>query len=57
MAEDVAMAKKLAKENPEYKSRKMHIDSLMEIQSVDGYKIIPTKGLTQEDKIIYWNEG
>ena len=37
VAEDV---KKKAKEIHEYKKKKMHIDGIREIDSVDGYKVV-----------------
>ena len=40
VAEDVKEAKKKAKEIHEYKKKKMHIDGIREIDSVDGYKIV-----------------
>ena len=40
MAEDVKEAKKKAKEIHEYKKKKMHIDGIREIDSVDGYKVV-----------------
>ena len=40
MAEDVKEAKKKAKEIHEYKKKKMHIDGIREVDSVDGYKIV-----------------
>ena len=40
VAEGVKEAKKKAKEIPEYKEKKMHIDGIREIDSVDGYKVV-----------------
>ena len=40
VAEDVKEAKKKAKEIYEYKEKKMHIDGIREIDSVDGYKVV-----------------
>ena len=40
VAEDVKEAKKKAKEIHEYKKKKMHIDGIREIDSVDGYKVV-----------------
>ena len=40
VAEDVKEAKKKAKEIHEYKKKKMHIDGIREIESVDGYKVV-----------------
>ena len=39
-ADDVKEAKKKAKEIHEYKKKKMHIDGIIEIDSVDGYKVL-----------------
>ena len=39
-ADDVKEAKKKAKEIHEYKKKKMHIDGIREIDSVDGYKVV-----------------
>ena len=43
VAQDVKDAKSKAKEIPEYKDKKMHIDGIKEIDVVDGYKIILQK--------------
>ena len=40
VAEDVKEAKKKAKEIHEYKKKKMHIDGIREIDSVDGYNVV-----------------
>ena len=40
VAEDVKKAKKKAKEIHEYKKKKMHIDGIREIDSVDGYNVV-----------------
>mgnify|MGYP001277354701 FL=1 len=40
VAEGVKEAKKKAKEISEYKEKKMHIDGIREIDSVDGYKVV-----------------
>ena len=39
VAEDVKEAKSRAKKIEEYKTKKMHIDGIREIDAVDGYKI------------------
>ena len=39
VADDVKQAKTKAKEIPEYKNKKMHIDGIKEIDVVDGYKL------------------
>ncbi len=40
VAENVKEAKNKAKEIPEYKAKKMHVDGIKEITSVDGYDIL-----------------
>ena len=39
VAEDVKEAKKKAKEISEYKDKKMHIDGIREIDSVEDYRV------------------
>ena len=43
VADDVKEAKKKAKEIPEYKEKKMHIDGIREIDTVDDYKVVLEK--------------
>ena len=43
VAEDVKDAKSKAKEIPEYKEKKMHIDGIKELDAVNGYKIVLEK--------------
>ena len=43
VAEDVKGAKSKAKEIPEYKKKKMHIDGIKELDAVNGYKIVLEK--------------
>ena len=43
VAEDVKDAKSKAKEIPEYKEKKMHIDGIKELEAVNGYKIVLEK--------------
>ena len=43
VAEGVKEAKKKAKEIPEYKEKKMHIDGIKELDAVNGYKIVLEK--------------
>ncbi len=51
VASDVKEAKAKAKVIPEYKSKKMHIDGIKEIDVVDGYKIsLHEHGDSIEDK-------
>ena len=40
VANDVKEAKLKAKKIPEYKEKKMHIDGIKELDSINGYKII-----------------
>ena len=40
VADSVKEAKKKVKEIHEYKEKKMHIDGIREIDSVDGYKVV-----------------
>ena len=40
VADGVKEAKKKVKEIHEYKEKKMHIDGIREIDSVDGYKVV-----------------
>ena len=43
VAENVKDAKSKAKEIPEYKKKKMHIDGIKELDTVNGYKIVLEK--------------
>ena len=43
VASDVKDAKSKAKEIPEYKEKKMHIDGIKELDAVNGYKIVLEK--------------
>jgi len=43
VATDVKDAKSKAKKIPEYKEKKMHIDGIKELDTVDGYKIVLEK--------------
>ena len=43
VAEDVKDAKSKAKEISEYKKKKMHIDGIKELDTVNGYKIVLEK--------------
>ena len=47
VADDVKEAKKKAKEIPEYKEKKMHIDGIREIDTVDDYKVVLEKNENQ----------
>ena len=47
VAEDVKEAKKKAKEIPEYKEKKMHIDGIIEIDTVDDYRVVLEKNENQ----------
>lgn len=39
VAEDVELAKAKVRHNPIFKSKKMHVDGIQEIETVDGYEI------------------
>ena len=43
VAQDVKDAKSKAKEISEYKKKKMHIDGIKELDTVNGYKIVLEK--------------
>lgn len=43
LAPDVEEAKKKVRTTPHFKAKKMHIDGIQEITSVDGYQIILVK--------------
>ena len=43
VASDVKDAKSKAKEIPEYKEKRMHIDGIKELDAVNGYKIVLEK--------------
>lgn len=45
-------AKKNIRENPEFKKKKMHVDGLQEISTVDGYRIEPVLDPFIEGKTI-----
>ena len=47
-ANDVKEAKIKAKQIPEYKKKKMHIDGIKEIENIGGYDINLTKSSNQE---------
>lgn len=50
VAESAAAAKKLVKEKAESKKHRMHIDGIIEVQQVDGYKIELQPTDSQESK-------
>ena len=52
-AENVSSAKKNALENPVYKKYKMHIDSIQELNAVDGYSIELEGDNLADDIVIY----
>jgi hypothetical protein len=39
VAEDFVAAKARAKEHPEFKRRKMHVDGMLRVEAVDGYRV------------------
>jgi hypothetical protein len=51
-AKDKESAKIQAKNHPDYKKKRMHIDGLQEIIAVDGWRISLEKDLTLGDKTI-----
>ena len=51
VANDVKEAKLKAKKIPEYKEKKMHIDGIKELDSVNGYKIILEKNHNDEHDV------
>ena len=50
VAEGVKEAKNKAKEIHEYKKKKMHIDGIREIDSVDGYNVVLERN---EKRVLY----
>ena len=57
VAESFADAKRLAKAKPDFKRLKMHVDSLQEIEVVDGFRIALNRDdtLDNQTKINYKN--
>ena len=51
VANDVKDAKSKAKKIPEYKEKKMHIDGIKELDSVNGYKIILEKNHNDDNVV------
>ncbi len=52
-ANDLSEAKSKAKLNPDFKKKRMHIDGIMEILSVDGYEVqLIKKNSSSGDEII-----
>tara|TARA_Y100000741_G_C17864612_1_gene400353 strand:+ start:180 stop:455 length:276 start_codon:yes stop_codon:yes gene_type:complete len=51
VAADVKEAKSKAKEIPEYKEKKMHIDGIKELDAVNGYKIVLEKNEDDDQDI------
>ena len=39
VAENFAGAKARAKDHPEFKRRKMHVDGMLRVEAVDGYRV------------------
>ena len=40
VAEDFVAAKARAKEHPEFKRRNMHVDGMLRVDAVDGYRVL-----------------
>ena len=53
VAEDAKDAKVKTLEIPEYQEKKMHIDGIKEISSVDGYKVILEKNSGEDETRIF----
>ena len=53
VADTVNAAKKKAKQNSLYKKKKMHIDSIQELNIVDGYHIKLVKNNSTDDMVSY----
>ena len=56
-AENFADAKRLTKSKPDFKRLKMHVDSLQEVEAVDGFRVELKREAALEDqtKINYKN--
>jgi hypothetical protein len=52
VAENFEGARVKAKEHPEYKRKRMHVDGLQEIQVIDGYDISLSKTSSTEQNIV-----
>ncbi len=54
VADDFDDAKARAKELPEYKARRMHVDGLQRIDAVQGFRVVlkPDAGLRGETQVL-----
>jgi hypothetical protein len=52
VAENFEGARIKAKEHPEYKRKRMHVDGLQEIQVIDGYDISVSKSLGDPREVV-----
>ncbi len=52
VAENVELAKAKVRQNPIFKSKKMHIDGIEELEKVDGFDVQVSKQLGSETKIL-----
>ena len=53
VAENVNSAKKQARQNPIYIKKKMHIDGIQELKTVDGYSIKLVADDSKDKTVIY----
>ena len=53
VAEDIKDAKQKAVKNPTYKRKKMHIDGIQELSTVDGFRINLVPEINDNDAVIY----
>ena len=51
-ATDFADAKEKAKAHPEFKKRKMHVDGLMAVEAVDGFRVTLDEDPSLEGKTV-----
>jgi hypothetical protein len=51
-AESFEEARKKAKEMPEFKSKRMHVDGLQEISAVNGHRVTLSKDISLEDQTV-----
>jgi hypothetical protein len=54
-AESFEEARTRAKEIPEFKAKRMHVDGLQEVVAANGYKIQLTKDAALEDRTVILN--
>ena len=53
VAKNINKAKKKARLNPIYKRKKMHIDGMQELSTVDGFRIDLVPEINDTDAVIY----